>query len=513
MPSTVLVLDFGSQYTQLIARRVRELGVFCRIVPCSITPDEVRAAGAGAIVLSGGPASVYAGGAPTCDRRLLEMGVPVLGICYGLQLMCSLLGGKVSPATGRREFGHALVAIGEGAGLLEGIPSPMQVWMSHGDSVENPGDGFEVLARTDSAPFAAVRHRTLPLHGIQFHPEVHHTPKGKALLANFLFKVAKLKPDWVMSDFLASSVAKVKAQVGGGKVVCGISGGIDSAVAALIVHRAIGERLTGIFVDNGLLRTGERELVEKEFRDHFKVNILVVDAADRFLAALAGVTDPERKRKIIGKVFVDVFREEARRIAGVGFLAQGTLYPDVIESVSAFGGPSVTIKTHHNVGGLPEDLGFALVEPLRDLFKDEVRVLAKELGLPDELVWKQPFPGPGLAVRCLGEVTAERLRILRGADLVVREEVRAAGLQRALWQWFAVLLPVRSVGVMGDERTYESVIAVRAVTSEDAMTADWARLPAELLAAVSSRIINEVKGVNRVVYDITSKPPGTIEWE
>jgi GMP synthase (glutamine-hydrolysing) len=513
MPSTVLVLDFGSQYTQLIARRVRELGVFCRIVPCTITPDEVRAAGTGALVLSGGPASVYAGGAPTCDPRLLDMGLPVLGICYGLQLMCSLLGGKVSPATGRREFGHAMVEVGDGSDLLDGLPSPLQVWMSHGDSVEGIGDAFRVLARTDNAPFAAVRHRTLPLYGIQFHPEVHHTPKGKALLGNFLFKVAKLRSDWVMSDFLAASVAKTKAQVGDGKVVCGISGGIDSAVAALIVHRAIGDRLTGIFVDTGLLRTGERELVEREFRDHFRVNIRVVDAADRFLAALAGVIDPERKRKIIGKVFVDVFEEEARRIEGARFLAQGTLYPDVIESVSAFGGPSVTIKTHHNVGGLPEDLGLDLVEPLRDLFKDEVRILAKELGLPDELVWKQPFPGPGLAVRCLGEVTAERLRILRGADLVVREEVRVAGLQRALWQWFAVLLPVRSVGVMGDERTYESAVAVRAVTSEDAMTADWARLPTELLASISSRIINEVKGVNRVVYDITSKPPGTIEWE
>ena len=513
MASTVLVLDFGSQYTQLIARRVREQGVFCRIVPCTTTPEQVRAAGAGAIILSGGPASVYAGGAPTCDPRLLDMGLPVLGICYGLQLMCSLLGGKVTPATGRREFGHAMVEVAAPSGLFEGLPSPMQVWMSHGDSVAGIGDAFETVARTASAPHAAVRHRSKPLWGIQFHPEVHHTPRGKDLLGNFLFRIAGLKADWVMADFLGTAVAKTKAQVGAGKVVCGISGGIDSAVAALIVHRAIGDRLTGIFVDTGLLRTGERDLIEREFRDHFRVNILVVDAADRFLAALAGVTDPERKRKIIGKVFVDVFREEARRLEGVGFLAQGTLYPDVIESVSAFGGPSVTIKTHHNVGGLPEDLGFALVEPLRDLFKDEVRVLGKELGLPDELVWKQPFPGPGLAVRCLGEVAADRLRVLRGADLVVREEVKAAGLERSLWQWFAVLLPVRSVGVMGDERTYESTIAVRAVTSEDAMTADWARLPGDLLARISSRIINEVKGVNRVVYDITSKPPGTIEWE
>jgi GMP synthase (glutamine-hydrolysing) len=513
MPSTALVLDFGAQYSQLIARRVRELGVFCRIVPCTITPDEVRAAGAGALILSGGPASVYAGGAPTCDPRLLETGLPVLGICYGEQLVCRLLGGSVVPATGRREFGHAVLRVDDARDLFDGLPGDLQVWMSHGDRVDGLGGNFDVLARTDSAPFAAIRHRRLPVYGIQFHPEVHHTPQGKRVLGNFLFRVAGLKADWAMSDFLGRAVESVRRQVGDGKVVCGISGGIDSAVTALIVHRAVGESLNGIFVDTGLLRIGERDLVEREFREHFRVNIRSVDASERFLEALRGVTEPERKRKIIGKVFVDVFEEEARKIEGARFLAQGTLYPDVIESVSAFGGPSATIKTHHNVGGLPEDLGLDLVEPLRDLFKDEVRVLAKELGLPDEVVWKQPFPGPGLAVRCLGEVTAERLRVLRAADLVVREEVRKVGLERSLWQWFAVLLPVRTVGVMGDERTYDEAVAVRAVTSEDAMTADWARLPQDLLATVSSRIINEVRGVNRVVYDITSKPPGTIEWE
>jgi GMP synthase (glutamine-hydrolysing) len=514
MASTVLVLDFGSQYTQLIARRVREQGVFCRIVPCGVTPQEVRAAGAGALILSGGPSSVYAGGAPTCDPALLDLGIPVLGICYGEQLICSLLGGRVTAATGRREYGHADLRAPEGE-LFAGLPpGDLRVWMSHGDAVDALPPGFRVLARTDHAPFAAVRHPTKPIFGIQFHPEVHHTPRGREILRNFLHGIAGLPADWRMEDFLGTSVERVRRQVGDGRVICGISGGIDSAVAALIVHRAVGDRLTGIFVDTGLLRTGERDLVEREFREHFRVNVRVVDASERFLGALAGVTDPERKRKIVGKVFVEVFEEEARRIEGARFLAQGTLYPDVIESQSAFGGPSAVIKTHHNVGGIPEDLGLDLVEPLRDLFKDEVRVLAKEMGLPDALVWKQPFPGPGLAVRCLGEVTAERLRALREADRIVREEIDPVrGSVPGLWQWFAVLLPVRSVGVMGDERTYEEAVAIRAVTSEDAMTADWARLDPEVLARASRRIVNEVKGVNRVVLDVTSKPPGTIEWE
>jgi GMP synthase (glutamine-hydrolysing) len=516
MPATVLVLDFGSQYTQLIARRVREAGVYCRIVRNTVTPAEVREAGAGALVLSGGPASVYAGGAPTCDPALLDMGLPVLGICYGQQLACSLLGGRVAAATGRREFGHADIEVADAGDLFHGLPARFPVWMSHGDAVDGLPPGFRVLARTSSAPFAAVKHPSLPLYGIQFHPEVHHTPLGRDVLRNFLFRIAKLASDWRMDDFLEAAVEKIRRQMGtSGRVVSGISGGVDSAVSTLLAHRAVGDRLTGIFVDTGLLRRGEKDLVEREFRDHFKVDIRVVDATDRFLSALAGVTDPETKRKIIGRVFVEVFHEQARAVKGAAFLAQGTLYPDVVESVSAFGGPSATIKTHHNVGGLPEDLGFELVEPLRDLFKDEVRVLASRLGLPDAITWKQPFPGPGLAVRCLGEVTRERLEILRAADAVVRAEIEAAGTLPGgkLWQWFAVLLPVRSVGVMGDERTYDSCIAVRAVTSEDAMTADWARLPHDLLARISSRIVNEVRGVNRVVYDITSKPPGTIEWE
>ncbi len=512
MPSTVLVLDFGSQYTQLIARRLRELRVYARIVPCTISPKDVAAAGARALVLSGSPSSVYAGGAPTLDPGLLGMGLPVLGICYGLQLACKLLGGRVSPATGRREYGHATLRVVGGGELFAGLPPEIQVWMSHGDSVESPGPDFTVLARTDNAPYAALKHVRLPFYGIQFHPEVHHTPQGKEILGNFL-DAARVPRDWVMEDFLEAAVAKVRGQVGQGKVICGISGGIDSAVAALIVHRAVGDRLTGIFVDTGLLRRGERDLVEREFRDHFRVDVGVADASDRFLAALRGVIDPEQKRKAIGRVFIEVFEAEARRIAGAEFLAQGTLYPDVIESFSPLGGPSVTIKTHHNVGGLPERLGFRLVEPLRDLFKDEVRVLGEKLGLPPDLVWKQPFPGPGLAVRCLGEVTRERLEVLRAADAVVREVLDPVGRAGGLWQWFAVLLPVRSVGVMGDERTYESCVAVRAVKSEDAMTADWARLDPEVLARVSSRIVNEVRGVNRVVYDVTSKPPGTIEWE
>jgi GMP synthase (glutamine-hydrolysing) len=508
----VLVLDFGSQYTQLIARRVREQHVFCRIVPATISPAEIRAAGAKALILSGGPASVYAGGAPRCDPEVFRLGLPVLGICYGMQLGCEVLGGRVRGAA-KREYGRAALAIDDGGDLFRDLAGETTVWMSHGDHVEDPGPEFDVLAHTDSAPFAAVRHRKLPFYGIQFHPEVHHTPDGWRILLNFLFGIAGLRGDWVMSSFIERAAAEIRETVGDGHVVCGLSGGVDSAVTAVLVHRAVGEKLTCVFVDNGVLREGEAEAVVSTFRQHFRIRLRHVDASAEFLGALAGVTDPEVKRKRIGHAFIDVFRREAKSIPGARFLAQGTLYPDVIESVSPVGGPSVTIKSHHNVGGLPAELGFTLVEPLRDLFKDEVREMGRELSIPEEFLWRHPFPGPGLAIRCIGEVTPERLAVLRKADAIVREEVRAAGLHRKLWQSFAVLLPIRTVGVMGDDRTYESVVAVRAVESLDAMTADWAVLPADLLGRLANRIINEVRGVNRVVYDISSKPPATIEWE
>jgi GMP synthase (glutamine-hydrolysing) len=512
-PETVLVLDFGAQYTQLIARRVREHHVFCRVLPCTASIAEIRAVAPKAIILSGGPASVWQGGSPRCAPEVLHMDLPILGLCYGMQLLCEDLGGKVARAD-HREFGRAALRVTEPGALFAKMPRTMDVWMSHGDSVETLPPDFEVLAESDSAPFAAVRHKSRPVYGVQFHPEVAHTPHGKEMIRNFLFDVAGCRGDWVMSRFVEETIAKVRAQVGKGKVVCGLSGGVDSTVVGEILHRAIGDQLVCIFVNSGLMRLGDVELMESDFRPRFGKALVVAQAEELFLSRLSGVTDPEKKRKTIGHAFIDVFKREAAIHAkDAKFLAQGTLYPDVIESVSAFGGPTATIKTHHNVGGLPEELGFELIEPLRDLFKDEVREIGRELALPDALVWRHPFPGPGLAVRCLGEVRKDRLDVLRKADKILQDELGEAGLVRALWQAFCVLLPVRTVGVMGDERTYDEVCAIRAVNSDDAMTADWAQLPDALLRRVSNRIINEVRGINRVVYDVSSKPPATIEWE
>jgi GMP synthase (glutamine-hydrolysing) len=507
----VLILDFGSQYTQLIARRVRELKVYSEIHPYRMPLAEVRAFQPTALILSGSPASIYQPDAPKPDPGILELGLPVLGICYGLGVLADLSGGETSRAA-RREYGPADLLVDRGEDLFAGLPESVKVWMSHGDKLDRLPTCFQVLAHTASSPYAAFRHRERPFYAVQFHPEVVHTPLGKDILANFLFRVVRCQPTWTMKSFVESSVERIRTQVGGGRALCGLSGGVDSSVAALLVHRAIGERLTCVFVDNGLLRLNEAAQVVDTFGAHLGLNLVHVDASQRFLQRLAGVTDPEQKRKHIGAEFIAVFEEEARRLGTIDFLAQGTLYPDVIESVSVKG-PSVTIKTHHNVGGLPEKMGFKLVEPLRELFKDEVREVGRELGLPDAILWRQPFPGPGLAVRCLSDVTRERLDLLRKADVIVEEEIRKAGLYQEIWQAFAVLLPIQTVGVMGDERTYEQVIAVRAVHSQDGMTADWVRLPYDVLARMSSRIANEVKGINRVVYDVSSKPPSTIEWE
>jgi GMP synthase (glutamine-hydrolysing) len=509
----LLILDFGSQYTQLIARRVRELNVYSEIHPFNLPLERIRAMQPAGIILSGGPSSVYDQGAPRITAELFGLGVPILGICYGVQLTSLLLGGKVVSAT-HREYGRATVRLEQPSELFHGFATgeDIAVWMSHGDRVEALPEGFACVGTSPNCPFATVEAPARKFWGVQFHPEVAHTPRGMEILGNFLFRICQCQPTWTMANFVDEAVATVKRPAGGGRVICGLSGGVDSSVAASLVHRAVGDRLTCIFVDNGLLRAREAVQVEALFRDTFKMNLVVVDAAERFLAKLAGVDDPEKKRKIIGREFIEVFEEEARRLGGADFLVQGTLYPDVIESVS-HKGPSATIKSHHNVGGLPEKMQLKLIEPLRELFKDEVRALGAELGLPHDMLWRQPFPGPGLAVRVLGPVTQTACDTLRAADVIIDEEIRAAGLYESIWQSFGVLLPVRTVGVMGDERTYANVLALRAVHSRDGMTADWVPLPHDLLATISSRIVNEVRGINRVVYDISSKPPATIEWE
>ena len=509
---TVAVLDFGSQFAQLIARRVRELNVYSELLPHDTPMSELERRGVKAVILSGGPSSVYDDGAPRADPALWSGRIPVLGICYGLQLMAHELGGEVVPSA-KREYGPATVSLTDADGLFSGIEREQPVWMSHGDSILRPPEGFRATAQTDSTPYAGLADASRNLYGIQFHPEVVHTPIGREVLRNFVVEIAGVRPTWTAGNLVDTTVAEIAERVGDGHVICALSGGVDSAVAATLVHRAIGDQLTCIYVDHGLMRKRESELLRVTFERDLGMRLVMIDARDRFLTRLAGVEDPEEKRRIIGDEFIRVFEEEATKLGQIDFLTQGTLYPDVIESKTSETKTSQKIKTHHNVGGLPADLRFKLIEPLRYLFKDEVRKVGLELGLPEAMVQRQPFPGPGLAIRIIGEVTAERLDTLREADWIVIDEIKAAGLYRSLWQSFAILTPVRSVGVMGDGRTYANVVAIRAVTSDDGMTADWARLPYEVLAKISSRIVNEVPGVNRVVYDISSKPPATIEWE
>jgi len=508
----ILILDFGSQYSQLIARRVREMNVYCEIHPCNLETEKIKAIGAQAIILSGGPSSVLGEFSPTIDPQIFEWGVPILGICYGQQLMVSLLGGQVEAAD-HSEYGRTDLNVKPGNDeFFYGVDATSVVWMSHGDRVVSIPEGFEVLATSKNANYAAICHKEKNFYGIQFHPEVTHSVDGKQILHNFIFEIVGAKPDWSMDSFLETKIAEIKAQVGTDTVLCGLSGGVDSSVTAILLHEAIGDQLVCVFVDNGLLRKDEAKKVVSMFEEHYKINLVHVDAREHFISRLAGVSDPEKKRKIIGHEFIEIFDQEASKLKNVKYLAQGTLYPDVIESVS-FKGPSAVIKSHHNVGGLPEKMNLSLVEPMRELFKDEVRELGRTLGLPDSFVSRHPFPGPGLAVRILGDITDERIAVLQEADAIVLDEIKKAGWYDKCWQAFAVLLPVKTVGVMGDARTYEWTLAVRCVSSTDAMTADWSHLPYELLGQISNRVINEVKKINRVVYDITSKPPGTIEWE